>query len=262
MSLSHIPHDRLLQPELPENTSVKLIGLGGVGGIVARYGAMFLASLGCEARLVLIDGDSFEPGNATRMFFGCCGNKAAVTRDELLPRLADSCLTLLAIEEFLTPENISRLLHNGDLILLAVDNHATRKLVNDHCATLAEVCLISGGNDGIEKTAHGRQRRGTFGNAQIHVRSAGEDLTPSLTRFHSEIANPADKHPADKSCTELIVSVPQILFANLMVASAMLNTLWLHLCGATHYGEIAFDLADGLMRPVPLPQPAKGPLSS
>ena len=256
MSLSHIPHDRLLQPELPENTSVKLIGLGGVGGIVARYGAMFLASLGCEARLVLIDGDSFEPGNATRMFFGCCGNKAAVTRDELLPRLADSCLTLLAIEEFLTPENISRLLHNGDLILLAVDNHATRKLVNDFCATqLTDMCLISSGNDGLEPPADGPARRGTYGNVQVFLRRAGTDGSPSLARYHPEIAQPADHLPTDKSCTELIASVPQILFTNLTVAAAMLNTLWLHLCGTLHYSELAFDIADGLMRPVPLPAP-------
>jgi hypothetical protein len=34
-----------------------------------------------------------------------------------------------------------------------------------------------------------------------------------------------------------------------MVASAMLNTFWLHLCGASHYGELAFDIAEGLMRP-------------
>jgi len=32
-----------------------------------------------------------------------------------------------------------------DLVLLAVDNHATRKLVSDHCARLDNVCLISGG---------------------------------------------------------------------------------------------------------------------
>ena len=243
------PRDQLLQPDLPENASVKIIGLGGVGSIVARYLAVFLGSLGRSARLVLIDGDKFEPSNASRMLFGNCGNKAAVVHEELIGRFADSSLSLDFIEEYVTSENISRLIHAGDCVLLAVDNHATRKLVNDHCATLSDICLISGGNDGVEKTAEGRQLRGTFGNSQIYVRCAGKDLTSSLTRFHGEIAQPVDKHPADKNCTELISSVPQILFANLMVASAMLNTLWLHLCGATHYSELAFDIADGLMRP-------------
>ena len=117
MTAPPISRDHSLEPNLAENASVKLIGLGGVGGIVARYGAMFLASLGRAVRLVLIDGDSFEPSNASRMFFGDCGNKAAVTRAELLPRFAESALALIAIEEFVTADNLPRLLHGGDIII-------------------------------------------------------------------------------------------------------------------------------------------------
>jgi hypothetical protein len=244
-------HVQLLRPELPENCSVKTIGLGGVGCVVARYGAIFLASLGRNARMVLIDGDAFEPPNASRMFFGTCGNKAAVIREELLPRFGNSNLSLIAIEEFVTAENISRLLHEGDLVLLTVDNHATRKLVNDYCcANLQDFFLLSGGNDGVGKDGSGAVRRGTYGNVQVYFRRHGVDLSPSLTRFHPEIREPADRLPTEQSCTELVMSVPQILFANLTVATAMLNTLWLHLCGELHYGELSFDIADGLMRPV------------
>src|ERR1051325_8647383 len=246
-----------LQPSLPDNATVKIIGLGGVGSIVARYLAAFLASLDRVVRLVLLDGDEFEHNNRTRMIFGSCGNKAAVTHDELAPRFAESSLSIIAIEEFVTPENISRLLRPGDIILLTVDNHATRKLVSDHCATLPDVCLISGGNDGVERDATGKMRRGTYGNVQVYLRRAGADASPSLTRYHPEIAQPADKLPTDKSCTELITSVPQILFTNLTVATCMLNTLLLHLSDALHYSELAFDIADGLMRPAPLPAPQR-----
>ena len=113
--------------------------------------------------------------------------------------------------------------------------------------------MISGGNDGVGADSSGRFRRGTFGNAQIHLRRDGVDLTPSLSRFHPEIASPADHLPTDQSCTELVASVPQILFANLMTASCCLNALWLHLCGRLHYGELCFDIADGKMAPLPLP---------
>lgn len=247
--------NRKLQPHLPDNVTVKSIGLGGVGSIVARYGALFLASLGTEARLVLIDGDTFELSNSTRMFFGACGNKAAVTRDELLPRFTESNLSLLAIEEYLTPDNIGRLIQEGDLVLLSVDNHATRKLVNDHCARLRDLCLISGGNDGVETDAQGTARQGTYGNVQIYLRCGGRDATPPLTHHHSEIQQPADRLPSERSCTELVGSVPQILFTNLAVASAMLNAFWLYLCGALHYSEVCFDIAEGLMRPAaPLPR--------
>jgi len=245
-----------LRPKLPEGVSVKVFGLGGVGGIVARYLAMFMAGQNCESRLVLIDGDSFEPGNASRMFFGSCGNKAVVTREELLPRFAESPLCLVAVEEYVTPENIERLIQPGDHLLVTVDNHATRKLISDFCAArLEDVCVISGGNDGVESDGSGPLRRGTFGNVQVYLRQKGRDASPSLTRFHPEIESPADRLPTDRSCTELVASVPQILFTNLTVATAILNTYWLYLAGALHYSELAFDIAEGLMRPTALPAP-------
>ena len=243
------PRNRVLRPQMPGNCAVKLIGLGGVGSIVARYAAVFLASLGQEVRFVLVDGDTFEYSNSTRMLFAGYGNKAAVLRSELLPRFTESNLSLQAVEEFVTPDNVCRLLHSGDLCLLCVDNHATRKLVSEHCSTLADVCLISGGNDGVGEDSSGAVRRGTYGNVQIHVRRNGEEVAPSLTENHPEIANPSDKLPEDQNCTELVTSTPQILFANLAVASAMLSTLFIYLSGALHYSELSFDIADALMRP-------------
>jgi molybdopterin/thiamine biosynthesis adenylyltransferase len=258
MSTSKVCLDRALTPHVPEGCSVKVIGLGGVGGIVARYGAMFLASFDAGVRLVLIDGDQFEPSNASRMYFSGHGNKAEVTRADLIDRFRDSPLSLVAVPEFVTPENVGRLIHEGDVVLLAVDNHATRKLVNDHCARLRDVCLISGGNDGIGADSAGRVQRGTYGNVQVYLRHDGEDGSPSLTRFHPEIEKPADRLPTDLSCTDLVASVPQVLFTNLATASALLNALWLHLCSALHYSELAFDIAEGRMQPLALPAPRRG----
>src|SRR5262245_41025349 len=96
------PSTQLLVPKLPSDLSVKLIGRGGVGGIVARYLAVFLAAQPQHTQLVFIDGDTFEPSNASRMMFGTCGNKAGVLHAELLPRIENSTLTLLAVEEFVT----------------------------------------------------------------------------------------------------------------------------------------------------------------
>lgn len=239
-----------LKPELPENTSIKIIGLGGVGSIVARYLSIFLAAQQKEYRLVLIDGDSFEPGNATRMIFGSQGNKAEVIRDELLPRFQDSKLSIVAVPEYIKDSNKEMLIKNEDIVFLCVDNHRTRQLINDHLQNLCEIHLFSGGNDGVDG-----KRRGTYGTVQFYQRNFFWDGTPSLTKYHPEIANPTDKHPEDKSCTELVVSTPQILFANLAVASAMLNTFFLHCCGALNYCELAFDIAEGRMRPT---MPLKG----
>jgi hypothetical protein len=251
---------RVFRPMFPDGQAFKLIGLGGVGSIASSYLAIFLASLATPSRLVLIDGDSYEASNRSRTLFFGHGNKAGRVRDALIAHVADSPLTLIAVEQYVTPENIGRLIGEEDIVLAAVDNHATRKLLSDHCGGLGDVCLISGGNDGVGPDASGRFRRGTFGNCQVAHRRNGRDVTPALTAYHEEIRVPADRLPTDLSCTELAASVPQILFANLMTASAMLNTLWLHLCGELFYAELVFDLAAGVMRPLPLivPEHAAG----
>jgi hypothetical protein len=249
---SALPKNQPLVADLRDGQSIKLVGGGGVGGIVARYAIIYLAhltgKLNRAARFVIIDGDEFEAKNLARMMYAE-GNKAAVLRDEMLEFAADSSLTIAAVEEFVTPDNIARLLRDDDIILLAVDNHATRKLVNDHCdQQLSRFCLISGGNDGIGEQPDGRLLRGTRGNCQIFAR--GQLNTPSLAWHHPEIADPQDRLPTDLNCTEILVSQPQNLLANLAAASAILNALWLYLCGSMHYSEAAFDIADAVMRPV------------
>jgi hypothetical protein len=244
------------------NQAFKLIGLGGVGSILVRYMSLLLASLDRSVRVVLIDGDQFDSAaNRSRMFISEAANKAAVVRDDLLAALGDSQLTLSAVEEYITPDNIARLIHSGDTVLLAVDNHATRGLVSDFCSGrrgwpgLADVCLISGGNDGVGTDSTGVVRQGTYGNCQIYVRRAGQDLSVPLDEFHEEIADPADRSPAELSCQELLASTPQILPANLQTAAAMLSTLWLHLSGQLPYAELAFDIALARMRPLPFGLP-------
>ena len=249
-------------PTLAPGSGVKLVGLGGVGSIVARYLVLFLRALEVDSRLVLVDGDEFEPANAARMAFAEPGNKAECVRDELLHLVEESRLGLLAVPEYLTPENLGRLIEEGDVVLLTVDNHATRKLVSDHCATLSDVTLLSGGNDGVGPDSTGAERSGTFGNVQVYRREGGVDRSPDLGRFHPEIARPADRRPDELDCVSAAQSTPQLLFANLQTASALLNTLLLHLCGDLGYPELCFDIRAGRMAPSELPATGPGPGSA
>lgn len=243
-----------LEPHPEDLGPIKLIGLGGTGGIMARYLVMYVAALDVPVRVVFVDGDEFEPKNAARMFFSRFGNKATVVHEDIAPMLLESQVTLTSIEQFVTPDNIGQLIHDGDVVMLAVDNHATRKLVAEYCAEkLSNVCLISGGNDGVGKDSAGRMLSGTYGNVQIHLRRDGKDETPNLMTFHPEIANPEDNLPTDLSCSEAIISVPQIVFANLASASAMLNAFYLYVCRDLDYAEVCFDIRKALMRPVELP---------
>lgn len=232
--------------------AVKIVGLGGIGSILARYVAVLLAARPGPSRLVLIDGDAFEPRNSERAFFNRIGNKASVVREEIASMIGGSRLTVLAAPEYITPDNVERLLRSGDVVLLAVDNHATRRMVSDHAATLDDVSLISGGNDGVGPDNSGRVRTGTYGNVQVYVRRGARDITPSLTEFHPEIAEPADRLPGGASCAAAVFSTPQLLVANLQAAAAMVGALWALSNGnGPDFAEVCFDVSMQRMQPLP-----------
>lgn len=235
-----------LNPKFPPDTVIKIIGLGGVGSIAARYMSIFCAAQNVPCKMVFIDYDSFEPKNSSRMFFGDYGNKAEVVRKELLPRFEDTQMSIIAIPQYVTSENVADLIREGDICILCLDNHNSRKLINAHCQTMKDVVLVSGGNHGVEPE---KNHRGTYGNVQIYIRKDGKDVTPDLTKFHPEIRTPADKHPSDISCTEALASTPQLIWANLATASHICNTLYLYLCDELPYSEMCYDIAMGKALP-------------
>lgn len=216
---------------------IVVIGLGGVGSCLIRPLDKFMRTVDPEElrELILWDGDDFdETSNEYRTLAPGVGNKADVW--------ADALGRGQTIDEYVTAENINGIT-DGDVVFLCVDNHGTRKLVSDHCRTLDNVVLISGGNDGVNE-----QHDGTTGTCQVFVRQGGKDIMGSpLTRFHPEIENPTDKNPADMNCLELAAAgEPQLLFANLAVASHMLNAFWRVLtCRGRMYDENVFDVYYG-----------------
>ena len=225
---------------MPAKIDIKLIGVGGIGCALAPFLVRYLQSerqvTGEELRITLVDGDAFEAGNAARQSFETLGNKAKVKASELARSFPD--LSFRAIPEFVTAANLPHLISPGDLVFLAVDNHATRRAVSNRCEELWDVVLISGGN-GL-----------TDGNVQVYVRQHGRDVTLPLTRFHPELADPTDKSPVEMSCEELAATAaPQLLFMNLAVASAMLNAFYAWRSGQLSYGEVYLDIVQGRAHP-------------
>lgn len=224
-----------------------LIGLGGIGTHLVEPLCRTLAFSQSERapkRVILVDGDGYEEPNRSRQKFTSAANKAHATQEWLAPLFPE--ITIEAKSHFVDAMNVFLFCREGDAVFLAVDNHATRKLLSDHLSTLSNGLLISGGNEEYD------------GNIQIYARVDGKDITPPLTWQHPEIEFPKDRNPAELSCTERAQQgAPQILSVNFTIASLMLNayTLWLER-GAVPYGEAYFDLRIGNVRAVKLRQAA------
>ena len=219
---------------------IKAIGIGGIGCALLPFLCRYLQYSGDKARITLIDGDRFERGNAARQAFSGLGNKAEVKAGELAREY--EALAFRSKPEYVTEDNVARLIGEGEVVFLMVDNHASRHLVSRHASTLADLSLISGGNDYED------------GNVQVYIRQGGLDLTPSLARYHPEIATPQDRNPAAMSCEELMAAgAPQLLFANLMVASLMLNAFYALREGRLNYSEVYLDILQNASRAVSRP---------
>lgn len=217
---------------------IKLIGVGGIGTSLLSGLCQYLNfddSVIDRYRVTLIDGDSFEEGNKSRQLFKEFGNKAKSKAEELAKEYGK--LSFRAIAEFVKKDSIASMIEEGDIVLLSVDNHQTRNLVSEHCQTLSDIALISAGNEL------------TDGNAQVYIRKEGKDITAPLTRFHPEIANPADRNPGEMSCAERakMPSSRQIIITNMCAAWLMFRAFWLVEQGKTDKigGESYFDVVEG-----------------
>lgn len=212
------------------NLDIVIVGLGGVGSILIERLCRFLNySTDLSANILLVDGDSYEAKNYERQEFIRIGNKADIKASELQMRFSKLCID--SFQEYVTPENISSIIKENNIVFMCVDNHKTRMIVSNYCKQLKDVILISGGNEL------------TDGNVQLYVRKDSKDLTPDLCKYHPEIANPEDKLPNEMSCEELSQSDPQLYFTNLGVATIMSWTFYNAVVKESYErSEIYFDI--------------------
>jgi len=107
---------------------IKAIGIGGIGCALLPFLCRYLQYSGEGARLTLIDGDRFERGNASRQAFCGLGNKAEVKARELAREF--EAVAFRSRPEYVTEDNVGRLIGEGEVVFLMVDNHASRRLVS------------------------------------------------------------------------------------------------------------------------------------
>lgn len=199
---------------MKQTRKIKVIGAGGIGGHLIEPLSRYLSYKDELSEITVIDGDKYEDRNKERQRFAECENKAEHTVNMMKEEFPK--IHFRAKGEFITEDNVITTIRENDVVLLCVDNHATRKLVSDRCSELDNVTLISGGNDY------------TDGDVIIYKRKNGKDVTKPLTAL-PEINKPDDKNPGTltdeerSGCEQEAQNNPQLLFMNLDIASLMLS---------------------------------------
>ena len=120
--------------------SVAIVGLGGLGGYVAEA----LARIGI-GHLILIDGDEFEAHNLNRQLFSREGNLGVAKPEVACQRVneVNGAVETVCHTEFLTSENLTRLLAGADVVVDALDRLPIRLVLQDGARDLG-IPLVHG----------------------------------------------------------------------------------------------------------------------
>jgi molybdopterin/thiamine biosynthesis adenylyltransferase len=203
---------------------IVLIGLGGIGGLMALHLSK-IARDNALLELLLIDGDVIEPSNLDRQFFLTSGNKAEAWAGYLTEQIGFKP-KVSALPIYLKDASFIK---DGDIVLLCVDNHYTRRLVDDVCSMRNDITLISGGNEEFD------------GNVQWYSVLQGYRDAETLSERHPEIT--LDKRPDFRQHCDQVVDNKQTYVANMTASTIMANVLWDRLNDFTMIGsEVYFDV--------------------
>lgn len=114
-----------------KNTTVLVIGLGGVGG----YAVESLARLGI-GKLILVDGDIIEQSNINRQLIATTSTIGKKKTDAWKERVKEinPTIEVSLISEFITPDNIDLLFQEPiDYVVDACDTISTKKVLIKRC---------------------------------------------------------------------------------------------------------------------------------
>jgi len=229
-----------------------LIGAGGTGTHMLPALSRLLAyHPDAPKRLVIMDGDTYEAKNAQRQLgYIPDANKAEAAAALISPDVLEA-LTVetrpVYADTYQLREVIESHRRTGTerplVVLCAVDNHATRKLVLDTCdAVGCSYLYISPGND------YDTGRVLIFGRDEH-----GTAICADPREVYPDIGAPKDRRPSNnrRGCFEAQESTPQLITANAMAATISLHYLECFLSGrftSEPPTEILFDLSTHKMK--------------
>lgn len=116
---------------LLQKKRVLVVGCGGLGGHIIDL--LCRVGIGC---LRVVDGDVFEETNLNRQLLSRVPllgvSKVNAAADHI--RQVNPDVTVEAVEAFMTSENVCALIDGCDIVLDALDNIQSRRILSDACA--------------------------------------------------------------------------------------------------------------------------------
>lgn len=200
--------------------STLIVGAGGIGSHLAEpLARLLLYHDDGEQHMTIVDGDSYEEKNSQRQMFpwdAMGRNKAAVLADRV--NEAADLTNADAVEGYINSDvdaaglMMKRYKGIGDsalLVVLAVDNDATRRLFYDGIEQLPkdhpDIVIIDAGNDletATVSTSFWKERKSRL---------------VSPVQKYENLRNPKDRVPGG-GCMAQAPSTPQLMVANMSAA--------------------------------------------
>jgi hypothetical protein len=226
---------------------IVVVGEGG-GWLTPFLLAFFNSCFNPEVQLILVDGGIFTFDQGDHEFFLYPGNKARVTAEfirccfpNLLVEAVPKYVGLAEGSSVVTPQQVIR---SGDIVFLQVDNARTKHLIETHALTLPNITIISGGTN-LDQVR-----------VLVYLRRNNVDLTPPMSSYCSDVANPSDKVRREDGCLERVREMGDthpfaMLTASILMLDAFCMVCRLEAaCQLSHfpYYELWHDVAAGRTR--------------
>lgn len=226
------------------------IGLGGGWRTVLDI-AFFASFFMPKALLRLIDGGSYDARQLDHEHFLFPGNKARVQADFIrreFPEVGvEHVPRYIGAETSDSVAPVDKMIPDGSVAFLLVDNNRTRRIVCDHAATLDNVTILCGGTNQDQLRVN------------VHIRRDGVDLTTPLPDYLDAIARPSDKTPYElerENCTDRLGERERFHPFTMMATSTFLGNafyeVWRRETQGTldkfPYNELWYDIRTGRNR--------------
>lgn len=122
------------------NSKVCIVGCGGLGGYIIEM----LGRIGV-GYITAIDGDNFDETNLNRQLLSHTGNIGRNKAEEAMKRmeLVNPHITVHPVKEMLSEENALILLKDHDVIVDALDNISSRRILR-HYSSVLNIPMVHG----------------------------------------------------------------------------------------------------------------------